>query len=117
MACFGLLVVGRVVNIALPVAYKKVIDRLAETSAAAAAEAAAAANAGGNGAAALCAALLRAAKPTFRDVFLPWVAVYLTLAFLQVHRIAALPMLRSTSKCTLLGADILKRQMAANCLS
>ena len=83
VACFGLLVVGRVVNIALPVAYKKVIDRLADTSAAAAAAAAAATNGGGNGGAALCAALLRAVKPTFHDVFLPWVAVYLTLAFLQ----------------------------------
>lgn len=82
LACFGLLIVGRVVNIALPIAYKKVIDRLADTSAAAAA--AAAANVGGR--AALCAAFLRAAQPTFRDVFLPWVAVYLTLVFLQASR-------------------------------
>lgn len=88
VACFVLLAVGRVVNIALPITYKKVVDRLADTSAAAAANAAAAVAAEGGGAAAgvhaLCAALAKAAAPTFRDVFLPWIAAYLALAFLQV---------------------------------
>ncbi|EFN54392.1 hypothetical protein CHLNCDRAFT_25066 [Chlorella variabilis] len=39
LACFVLLLVGRVVNIGLPLAYKKVVDRLAETGVAAAAAA------------------------------------------------------------------------------
>lgn len=84
LACFGLLLVGRCVNILLPVAYKHVIDRLAESGAAAAA--AAAARAGGRVPTlrAVCAELAGAAGPTFRAVFFPWVAAYLALAFLQV---------------------------------
>jgi hypothetical protein len=88
-ACFLLLAVGRVVNIGLPLAYKHVIDRLADTGAAAAAAAAAAGasgSGGGGGPAvrALCASLLEQAVPTFRDVFFPWVALYLLFTFLQV---------------------------------
>lgn len=96
LACFLLLALGRVVNIALPLAYKKVIDRLAATGAAAAssaAEAAAAAAASGAdigvGSAtlrALCRQLALQAVPTFRDVFFPWVAAYLALTFLQAGR-------------------------------
>ncbi|KAL4458403.1 hypothetical protein ABPG75_013268 [Micractinium tetrahymenae] len=100
LACFLLLALGRVVNIALPVVYKKVIDRLAAAGTAAAssaAAAAAAAAAAGDGAAggsvgggmgtaalrALCGELANQAAPTFRDVFVPWVAAYLALSFLQ----------------------------------
>ncbi|KAL4429585.1 hypothetical protein ABPG77_008634 [Micractinium sp. CCAP 211/92] len=93
LACFLLLALGRVVNIALPLAYKKVIDRLAATGAAAASSAAAAATAAaasgadvGVGSAtlhALCRQLALQAVPTFRDVFFPWVAAYLALTFLQ----------------------------------
>ncbi|PSC68384.1 ATP-binding cassette sub-family B member mitochondrial [Micractinium conductrix] len=87
-ACFLLLLLGRVVNLALPLSYKKVIDRLAETgTAAAAAAAAAAAGEGGSGGGgalqALCLSLRDQAGPTFRDVFLPWVLAYLVLTFLQ----------------------------------
>lgn len=92
-----LLALGRVVNIALPLAYKKVIDRLAATGAAAAASVAAAVASGddtgslhgGRGSAALrvlCRELANQAAPTFRDVFFPWVAAYLALTFLQARR-------------------------------
>ena len=78
-----LLLVGRVVNIALPLSYKKVVDRLAETSAAAAA--AAASQHGGDGCwKDLLGALAGAAGPTFKAVFFPWVALYLLFTFLQV---------------------------------
>ena len=91
VACFLLLLLGRAVNLAVPVAYKKVVDRLADTATTAAAAAAAAAAGGGDksgsGTAlrALCATLADHVAPTFRDVFLPWVAVYLGLIFLQVR--------------------------------
>lgn len=92
LACFLLLALGRVVNIALPLAYKKVIDRLASTGAAAASSAAAAAAAaskdGGGGSVTLrvlCGELAVRMAPTFRDVFFPWVAAYLALTFLQAR--------------------------------
>ena len=85
LACFVLLLVGRVVNIGLPLAYKKVVDRLAETGVAAAAAASENSASGGMPSLrVLCAALGAAAVPTFKAVFFPWVAIYLALTFLQV---------------------------------
>lgn len=79
-ACFLLLLLGRVVNIALPLAYKKVVDDLARAATAASAAARAG---GGRSVLAQCGALLSGAGTTFHAVFFPWVAAYLALTFLQ----------------------------------
>lgn len=83
IACFLLLLVGRVVNIALPLAYKHLVDRLASSTAAAAAAAAAGAEGGSPSLRVLCSALAGGAAATFQEVFFPWVAAYLALTFLQ----------------------------------
>ncbi|KAL4854966.1 ATP-binding cassette sub-family B member 6 [Chlorella vulgaris] len=72
IACFLLLLVGRVVNIALPLAYKHLVDRLASSTAAAAAAAAAGAEGGSPSLRVLCSALAGGAAATFQEVFFPW---------------------------------------------
>ena len=62
LGCLALVAAGRVVNVAVPIAFKQTIDALS----------AAALSAAGGG-----------PVPSFRAVFLPWVAAYLGLYLLQ----------------------------------
>lgn len=80
LCCFALILVGRVVNIAVPLCFKRVVDTLSTVTAHVSKDGAAAmlrllCNGGGTD----------AEKPsfTFWDVFVPWVAAYLALYFLQ----------------------------------
>ena len=80
MMCFLLILLGRVVNLAVPLTFKRVVDTLSDVTA----------QINENGAAftlrSLCAALGAGPEPpaiTFWTVFLPWVAAYLALYFLQ----------------------------------
>lgn len=91
LACFMLIIAGRVVNILVPLAYKHIVDRLGAASSAAAAAAGGSSGGDPSRAAAAGSAVLRALcggsadgdALKFWGVFWPWAASYLGLMLLQ----------------------------------
>lgn len=77
MLCFVLIMLGRVVNLGVPLVFKRVVDTLSAVTAHVSKEGAA------STLRALCGLGGDPPSFTFWDVFLPWVAAYLALYFLQ----------------------------------